>query len=62
MKRQRNKKCLYNHKSINGIKIIAHTFIELTYKVLKIALAERLSEDSLGTYFSKQHPPGAWKI
>ena len=32
-KSQRNKKCLYNHKSVKGIKITVHTVIEQPYKV-----------------------------
>ena len=32
MKSQIYKKCLYNHKSIRGITITAHTVIELAYK------------------------------
>ena len=32
-KSQRNKKCSYNPKSENGIKINVHTLIEQTYKV-----------------------------
>ena len=37
LKSLRNKKCLYNHKSIKGIKITVHTVIELTYTVLNYA-------------------------
>ena len=31
---QRNKRCLYNDKSVKGIKINVHTVIEQAYKVL----------------------------
>ena len=35
---QRNKKCLYNHKSVKGIKINVHTVnIEQAYKVFDYA-------------------------
>ena len=33
MRSHRNKKCLYNHKSVKGIKINVDTVIEQTYKV-----------------------------
>ena len=33
MKSHRDKKCLYNRKSIKGIKITGYTGIELVYKV-----------------------------
>ena len=33
MKSHRDKKCLYNHKSIKGIKITVYTVIEPVYKV-----------------------------
>ena len=70
MKSQRNKKCLYNHKFIKGIKINVHTVMELAHKVFRYCmhkvshvLAERFSQDPLETYFwfCKQHPPGALK-
>ena len=32
-KKSENKKCLYNHKSVKGIKINVHTVIEQAYKV-----------------------------
>ena len=37
MRSYRNKKCLYNDKSIKGIKITAHTVIELVYKFFDCA-------------------------
>ena len=36
-KSQRNKKCLFNHKSIKGIKINVHTVIEQTHKICDYA-------------------------
>ena len=33
MKSQRNKKCLYNHKSIKGTKITVHAVTELAHKI-----------------------------
>ena len=68
MKSQRNKKCLYNHKSIKGTKITVHAVTELAHKIfdqcIKLStvlyvLAERSRQDPLETYFYKQHPPGA---
>ena len=32
------KKCLYNHKSIKGIKITVHTVIKLAYKVFNYSI------------------------
>ena len=60
---QRNKKCLYNHKSVKGIKINIHTAIEQASIMNKVSdvLPEKFNQDPLETYFCKQHPPGAWK-
>ena len=48
-KNQRNKKCLYNQKTVKGIKINV-------YVNVSDVLAERFSQDPLETYFWKQHP------
>ena len=60
MKSQRNKKCLYNHKSVKCIKINVHTVIEQASIKRKVSdvLVERFCQDPLETYFCKQHPPG----
>ena len=55
-KSQRDKKFLYNHKSVKGIKTNVHTVIE---QASIINMAERFSQDPLETYFCKQHPPEA---
>ena len=51
MTSQRNKKCLYNHKSVKDIKINVYTVTEQALIMNKVSdvLTERFSQDPLET-------------